>query len=266
MRKIRDIGRASVSKKTERALWSVASVAVGLAIIGLWQYIAWQKYVSPVFLPGPDRAWSALLEGFESGALTERTLATVERMAYGWVLASVLGVAIGALIGSSRVARQYLGPTLEFIRPLPASAMIPVAIAFFGLTKSMVLGVIAFGSIWPMLLATIHGFASVEPRLIEVARVLKLTRLEFIFKIALPNSMPDIFAAMRLGLTIALILSVVGEILAFQGGLGSHILEASRSFRSAELFAGVILLGIIGLLSNLALGALESRLLRWRSQ
>jgi ABC-type nitrate/sulfonate/bicarbonate transport system permease component len=250
--------------RVERAAWSLASVAFGLMIVALWQFAAWQKYVSPVFLPGPDRAWQAMMEGFATGALTQQTFATVERMAYGWVLASVLGVAIGALIGSSRVVRQYLGPTLEFIRPLPASAIIPVAIAFFGLTKSMVLGVIAFGSIWPMLLATIHGFASVEPRLVEVARVLKLTRLQFIFKIALPNAMPDIFAAMRLGLTIALILSVVGEILAFQGGLGSHILEASRSFRSPELFAGVILLGIIGLLSNLVLAALESRFLRWR--
>ncbi len=250
--------------RAERAGWSAASVLVGLAIIGLWQYVAWQKYVAPAFLPGPDRAWLAMVEGFASGSLTQQTLATIERMAYGWVLASVLGIAVGVLIGSSRRAREYLGPSLEFIRPLPASAIIPVAIAFFGLTKSMVLGVVAFGTIWPMLLATIHGFASVEPRLIEVARVLKLSRLAFIFKIALPNAMPDIFAAMRLGLTIALILSVVGEILAYQGGLGSHILEASRSFRSAELFAGVILLGLIGLVSNLVLTFLEGRFLRWR--
>lgn len=250
--------------RTERMAWSVASVAVGLAIIALWQFVAWQKLVSPVFLPGPDRAWAALVEGFGSGDLMRQTLATVERMIYGWILASALGIALGALIGSSRLARVYIGPMLEFIRPLPASAMIPVAIAFFGLTKSMVLGVICFGTIWPMLLATIHGFASVEPRLIELSRVLKLTRLQVVFKIALPNALPDVFAAMRLGLTIALILSVVGEILAYQGGLGSHILEASRSFRSSELFAGVILLGLIGLVSNLVLTALEARLLRWR--
>ena len=251
-------------KHASKILWPLASAGVFIAMIALWQYVAWKKYVSPVFLPGPDAAWAALLDGFKNGELGDQMLSTVGRMFYGWVLASVFGTALGALIGSSQRARTYLAPTLEFIRPLPSSAMIPVAIAFFGLTKSMALGVVAFGSVWPMLLATIHGFASVEPRLLEVGRILRISRMQVIFKIALPNSMPDIFAAMRLGVVTALILSVVAEILAFQGGLGSHILEASRSYRSAELFAGVILLGVIGLVSNLILTYLEGRFLRWR--
>jgi ABC-type nitrate/sulfonate/bicarbonate transport system permease component len=250
--------------RLERFGWSAASIGVGIVMIAIWQFIATEKIVSPVFLPGPDQTWAALVDGFQNGMLGEQTLATIQRMLYGWVLASLLGTGLGALIGSSRWARALLAPTLEFIRPLPSSAMIPVGIAFFGLTKSMVIGVVAFGSIWPMLLATIHGFAAVEPRLIEVGRVLKLSRLQMIFKIAFPNAMPDIFAAMRLGLITALILSVVGEILAFQGGLGSHILEASRAYRSPELFAGVILLGMIGLVSNLVLSFLEDRFLRWR--
>jgi ABC-type nitrate/sulfonate/bicarbonate transport system permease component len=244
--------------------WTAASIGVGIAFIAFWQLAASLQWISPVFLPGPDKAWAALVEGFRSGLLAERTLATVQRMLLGWVLASLVGTGLGMLIGSSRVARDYIGPTLEFIRPLPSSAMIPIAIAFFGLTKSMVLGVVAFGTIWPMLLATIHGFSAVEPRLIEVARILGLSRFQVIFRISLPSAMPDILAAMRLGLTVALILSVVGEILAFQGGLGSHILEASRAYRSPELFAGVIVLGAIGLVSNLTLTAVEARLLRWR--
>jgi ABC-type nitrate/sulfonate/bicarbonate transport system permease component len=250
--------------RLRRLGWNAASVGVGLALIGVWQIIAWEKYISPVFLPGPDKTWAALVDGFENGMLGEQTLETIERMIYGWVLASLVGTGLGAVIGSSRRAREFIEPTLEFIRPLPSSAMIPVGIAFFGLTKSMVVGVVAFGSVWPMLLATIHGFAAVEPRLIEVGRVLKLSRLQMVFKVAFPNSLPDIFAAMRLGLITALILSVVGEILAFQGGLGSHILEASRAYRSPELFAGVIVLGAIGLVSNLILSFLEERFLRWR--
>lgn len=236
--------------RIERFLWAAASALVGVSIIVLWQYVANHKLVSPVFLPGPDKAWEALVTGFESGSLGEQTLATIERMFYGWVLASLCGIGLGALIGSSRRAREYIAPMLEFIRPLPASAMIPVAIAFFGLSSSMVLGVVAFGSVWPTLLATIHGFASIEPRLLEVGRILRFSRLRVIYKLALPNAMPDILAAMRLGLTVALVLSVVAEILAFQGGLGSAILEASRSYRSAELFAGVLVLGMIGLVSN----------------
>jgi ABC-type nitrate/sulfonate/bicarbonate transport system permease component len=250
--------------RLRRLGWNAASIGVGVALVGVWQIIAWQKYVSPVFLPGPDKTWEALVDGFRNGMLGEQTLETTLRMIYGWVLASLLGTGVGAVIGSSRRARELIAPTLEFIRPLPASAMIPVGIAFFGLTKSMVIGVVAFGSIWPMLLATIHGFAAVEPRLVEVGRVLKLSRLQMVFKVAFPSALPDILAAMRLGLITALILSVVGEILAFQGGLGSHILEASRAYRSPELFAGVIVLGAIGLVSNLVLSLLENRFLRWR--
>ena len=95
----------------------------------------------------------------------------------GWLVASIFGVALGALVGSSRAAREYVAPTLEFLRPLPASAVIPVAIAMFGLTPQMALGVIGFGSIWPALLAAVHGFAAVEPRLLEVERALGLSPL-----------------------------------------------------------------------------------------
>jgi ABC-type nitrate/sulfonate/bicarbonate transport system permease component len=245
--------------------WRAASLGVGLGMIGLWQFIAWKQYVSPVFLPGPIATWSALVDGFRHGMLGARTLATLQRMLYGWVLASLFGIGLGAAIGSSRRAREYLAPTLEFLRPLPSSAIVPVGIAFFGLSNAMVIGVVAFGSLWPTLLATIHGFAAVERRLLEVARMLKLSRRAVMFRIAFPSALPDILAAMRLGLITALILSVIGEILAFQGGLGSQILEASRAYRSPELFAGVLVLGMIGLASNLVLSALETRLLRWRA-
>lgn len=247
-----------------RVLWILASFGVAILIVGLWQLIAHYKLVSPVFLPGPDRAWTALVEGMVKGDLLVKLLGTVERMIYGWLLASFIGVLIGSAIGISARARAYLGPTLEFLRPLPASAIIPVAIAFLGLSDGMVLLVIGFGALWPMLLATVHGFAAVEPRLYEVSRALKLSRLEVIWKIALPNAMPDILAGMRLGLTVALILAVVGEMLAGRDGLGLWILLSARSFRAPDLFAGVILLGLVGLVSASLLALAERHLLRWR--
>jgi sulfonate transport system permease protein len=248
----------------ERLLWFAGSLLVGALLIAGWQLIAHMKLVSPVFLPGPDRAWAALVDGFRSGELAGQMAKTVERMVYGWLLASLLGVLIGIVIASSRYARDYLGPSLEFLRPLPASALAPVAISFLGLSNTMVLAVIGFGTLWPTLLSTIHGFSTVDPRLLEVARILRMNRLAVIWKIMLPNALPDIMAAMRFGLTVALILSVVGEMLASQEGLGHLILFAARSFRSPELFAGVILLGLIGFVSNVLLSAFEQRLLRWR--
>jgi sulfonate transport system permease protein len=245
--------------------WRLASVLFLGLVIALWYVEARLELVSPLFLPGPDRTFRALVNGFTSGVLGSRLLGTVERMIYGWLIASLAGVLIGSLIGISRNARAYLQPMLEYLRPLPASAIIPVAIPIFGLTDKMVLIVTGFAALWPTLLATIHGFAAVEPRLEEVARILRLNRLQFILKIAIPNALPDIIAGMRLSLTYALILSVVGEMLAGRDGLGNWILTSSRFFRAPDVFAGVLLLGAVGYLSAVLISAAERRLLRWRN-
>jgi sulfonate transport system permease protein len=121
-----------------------------------------------VFLPTPEATLASLVEGLQRGELLAFTGATVGRMLLGWGLASALGVALGALIGSSAAARAWLAPTLEAIRPLPASAVMPLAMAIFGLSGSMVLAVVAFGAMWPVLLATLHGLAHVHPQLREV--------------------------------------------------------------------------------------------------
>ena len=250
--------------KPRRFLWLAASFLTAAGVVLLWQMLADLKLVSPVFLPGPDRAWAALLRGALSGDLLPKIVGTLEHMALGWLAASVAGIILGALVGSSAVMRTWVAPTFEFLRPLPVSAIIPVAIALLGLTEGMALFVIAFGSIWPILLATVHGFASVEPRLYEMARSLQLSRAAVMAKIALPSAAPDILAGMRLSLTVALILTIVCEILAGLDGLGHWILLSARSFRSADLFAGVIVLGAIGYATAFAMTAVERRLLRWR--
>lgn len=247
-------------------LWRAASFLVAASFVALWQLTADFKLVSPVFLPGPDRAWASLVRGFGSGDLDVKLLGTLQHMALGWLASSIVGIALGTLIGSSRTMRTYIAPSLEFLRPLPVSALIPVAIAVFGLSKTMAFFVIGFGSLWPLLLATVHGFSAVNPRLYEVARALQMPRLAIIFKIALPSASPDILAGMRLSLTVALILSVVCEILAGLDGLGQWILLSARAFRSADLFAGVILLGAIGYVTATAMSYVERSLLKWRTR
>ncbi len=246
--------------------WRFASLGALAGLVALWAEIAALRLVPPLFLPTPARAWNALVSGIAHGDLITKLEGTLSHMLVGWIVASGVGVALGAFIGSSARAREFVGPTLEFLRPLPASAVIPVAIAIFGLTPQMAIGVIAFGSIWPMLLATVHGFAHVEPRLLEVARSLRLSRFAVAWKIALPSALPDILAGLRLGLTVALILSVVCEMIAGLDGLGAWELIAARAYRSANIFAGVMLLGAIGLCANAALSLVEARALRWRGR
>lgn len=234
-------------------------------LIGVWYWLSANRIVSPIYLPGPDRVWSALILEMGRGDLPWRILRTLEHMVFGWLIASIIGIAVGVLIGTSTAARRLLGPTLEFFRPMPASAIFPVAIAVFGLSGAMVFAVIAFGALWPTLLATVNGFERISPRLKEVRALLGMSRTAYVWKIGLPFALPEIIAGMRLSLTVALILSVTGEILSSSEGLGHWIMLQARSFRSDTLFAGVLLFGVIGYASALLLTLAERRLLRWKA-
>jgi len=241
----------------------IGSVAMLAGLLGLWWLATHAGWVSRVFVPTPEATLASLAEGLR-GEWLLYTAATLKRMVLGFGLAALLGVMLGVAVGASPTLRAWLAPMLEWMRPLPASAVLPLAISLFGLSSGMVLAVVAFGAMWPVLLATLHGVASVHVRLHEVARSLELSRAAFVFKIGLPNALPDILAGLRLALTVALIVSVVGEMIASQAGLGQAVLLAARSFRASELFAGIALLGALGFASNALLALAERRLLRWQ--
>ena len=247
-----------------KALYPLGAVAVALAIIGLWALVSYAGLVSSIFLPSPVRALDVLNRAVSTTLFWDRIEGTLLRMALGWLVASMLGIAIGGVIGLSAMMRNYLNGIIEFIRPIPASAVVPAFILAFGLTEQMVLAVISFGAIWPTLLATTHGFTSLNPRLQEVATMLRMSRRDYVVKIALPSALPDILSGARLSLTVSLILTIVAEMVAGRTGVGSWIMLAARAFRAPEVFAGVILFGLIGALSGLLLTTIEARLLKWR--
>jgi ABC-type nitrate/sulfonate/bicarbonate transport system permease component len=250
--------------KPDRLLQNGGGIGVLLALFGLWAVVTKFGLVSPVFLPSIGDTFGALLEQAEDGSLGRAVMGTGGRMLLGFGFAALVGCSVGLLIGLSPRARAYIEPSLEFLRPLPASAVIPVAILLLGLTKTMIISVIVFGSLWPTLLATIQGIKSVEPRLFEMARTMELPHWTVIRSIILPSALPDIFAGLRLALTVSLILAVVTEMMSAEAGLGAMILLAARSFRSPELFAGVLTLGAIGFGINAVMEFAQRHLLRWR--
>ena len=245
---------------------ALGAAAFAAALLLAWQGLAEMKLISPVFFPSPWRTLAELWRQVHEGSIWQPLWETTLRMFYGWMLASLLGVFLGAAIGCSRTAREFLHPILEFMRPLPASAIIPAAILFLGLSSGMAISVIAFGAIWPVLLASVHGFANVEPQLLDVSAALRLSRAQMLAKVAVPGALPDILAGARVSLAIALILALVTEMQASLPWLGQNILLAQRSYRSPELYAGVVTLGALGFLINHVLILLERSLLRWRSE
>lgn len=245
-----------------------ARIAIDLGSIGtlvlLWYLATRLGLVPRVLVPSPLVVLERIVAGFSSGRLLEQTASTVGSMLLGWLLCSLLGIALGAAIGIWPLARRALAPVLEILRPLPPAAIIPVAIAVLGLSREMSLFVIVFGAIWPALLATVHGFAAVEPRLVEVGQALAMSRWQFITKIALPNAAPDILSGMRLSLVISLVMAVITDMITGQVGLGSLVVLASRTFDTAGLFAGLVLLSVIGFVSNAAIQHVERRVLAYQ--
>jgi ABC-type nitrate/sulfonate/bicarbonate transport system permease component len=245
---------------------SALGVAGAAALVLLWNVIASTDLISRAFLPTPAATLSALQNGLVHGDLLQQVWFTSERMLQGWLLASLAGITLGVAIGLSSTARLYIEPTLEFLRPLPPSAVAPLAISFLGLGHGMVLFVVVFGSLWPPLLSTVQGLSMVDPRLHEVSRCIGLSQSDFLKKIVLPASAPGIVAGMRLSLSIALILAVLGEMLTAQNGLGSDILHAARSFNAPRIYAALTLLSAIGIISNVLLVAFEKHFLSWNKR
>jgi sulfonate transport system permease protein len=244
---------------------AIAATAFTILILALWQAAVQMGVVNRLFVAAPTQAFNVIVERAEDGSLWTTIAATGQRMFTGWAAAIAVAMALGIAVGNSETAHQYLSPMLEFFRPLPASAVIPVAVLFFGLSSAMSTFVIAFGSLWPILLAAIHGFMKVPRELREVAATLEMSKARYILTIAIPSASVDIMAGLRISLALALILTVVTEMQASLAGLGYEIFLAQRSFRTADLYAGLMTIGAFGFLINQLLLFAERRLMRWKT-
>jgi sulfonate transport system permease protein len=247
-----------------RVGWTALSFLFFVGLLLAWKLAADAKLLNPLWFPGPDRSFAKLWEWIATGTLWSPLGDTVWRMFAGWLAASVAGIGFGALIASSTLGRRLLQPTAEFLRPLPASAILPPAILLLGFSNAMIVFVVAFGCVWPILLGAIHGFGSMDPRLAEVSKLMNFGPWQRAWKFQLPSAAPHIFAGMRVSIAIALIVTVASEMLSSQPGIGYLMLVAARAFRSADIFAGIIVLGALGFLTNYATQKLEDWLLRWR--
>jgi ABC-type nitrate/sulfonate/bicarbonate transport system permease component len=187
----------------------------------------------------------------------------VLRLAAGYALAVVVSISLGVLIGTSRTVRGVLEPVLEFFRAIPPPVLVPIFILLFGIGDGMKIVVIAFGCMWPILLNTVEGVRAVDSVLSDTSRVYGITGGARLRKLVLPAASPQIFAGLRQGLSVAIILMVISELFAASNGLGFAVVQAQRSFAIAETWAGMLMLGLLGFLLALLFRLVENRRLRW---
>jgi ABC-type nitrate/sulfonate/bicarbonate transport system permease component len=181
----------------------------------------------------------------------------------GWSIAVVVAVLLGVAIGRSRILGDFVEPIIHFARAIPPPALLPIFFILLGFGNEMRVSLIAFAVVWPVLLNTIDGVRSVEPLLLDTARVFDIDRRKVFFGIVLPSASPKIFAGMRVALSVALIVMVISEMVGSQEGIGSIILGAQRTYRMLDMWSGILLLGILGYVLNAILALVESRVTRW---
>lgn len=239
-------------------IWQAGLIAVLLAV---WQVSA-TLWPAP-YLPQLQAVLLRFLDFFHGNLLFSAVLPSLYRFAIGFGLAVVLGSVIGLTLGYLRGLNEWVRPILEYLRFLPTVAILPAALLLFGATDGMRIFVIAFGSIFPVILAAMDGARRVDQVLIDVARVNGLTVAQRIFRVVLPASLPAIFAGIRIALAIALVMMVISELIAANNGLGHFILRSQRLFQTANVYAGVLLLGAIGLVLTSCMLMIEARVLGW---
>lgn len=234
-----------------------------LVSIGLWEVISRRGYIEPsVYLPAPSEI--ALALDAELPSLCREVAVTVSRALGGLLFATLVGVPIGLLMGSTRLVWTVLNPLAELLRPLPPIAMIPVAILFFGIFTKMKLVVIFFGCLWPILVNSASGVRHIEPVLRDSARMMNLPAASYAIHVTLMGSLPFVVAGVRISLAIALIVAVAAEMIVGNDGIGFVIIDAERSFQFGRMYTGLLLLMIIGFLLNWGFSYFVSRhLLFW---
>lgn len=248
-----------MSSTPRQPLWTGFLLLICMG--GAWELLA-QLWGSP-FLPPPSRILGAWVRLLVDGELPMASLTTLARCFAGFALAATVAVPLGTAMGLSRVVYGLLEPLVECLRPIPSAAAIPVAILFLGIADGMKVAVVVFGCVWPILLNTIHGVQSIDAILVDTGRTLGLERGAFLRKIVLPAALPSIATGCRISLAIALILAITVEMIVGGPGLGYLILDFERSFRYADMYAGIFMLGLLGYGINWIFTRVDRRFLAW---
>lgn len=202
---------------------------------------------------------------FGPGFITD-VVPSLRNLLFGFLIALVVGVLGGVLLALLPVVELVVDPFLQFLRALPGIALLPMLLVMFGTGDFAKVALIAFGATWPILLNTVDGIRAIAPQVIDTARSYRVTRTNFFLRVILPGAFPQMSVGIRLSLSIALVLMVGSEYYGALQGIGAFVLNAKQAFRIADMWSGVILLGIIGYLLSVGYGLLEERVLRWRER
>jgi ABC-type nitrate/sulfonate/bicarbonate transport system permease component len=246
-----------------RKILSQAGLTFGLpvALLALWWVVSAGS--ANFYFPPLQTIAETFVEVWVSPRILDDVVPSLARLATGYLAAVGLGVVIGIPIGLSRPLRNALEPVLEFLRAIPPPALVPILILFAGIGDAMKTLVIVSGCIWPVLLNTVEGVRGRDEVLDDVARCYRIRGFARLWHFIIPGASPQMFTGMRQALAIGIILMVISEMFAASNGLGFAIIQFERSFAVPEMWTGIIMLGLIGIILAQVFQLVERRMLAW---
>ena len=245
-----------------RAYWLLAAAGLAAPLV-LWAALAASGRMDPVFLPGPQKVLERIGNWFTEDDLLGDMWISTYRVVAGWALSAVIAVPLGLFIGTWRAVQALLEPLTDFIRYMPAVAFIPLVMLWVGIDEGAKVAIIFIGTFFQMVLMVAEDVRRVPMPQIEAAQTMGATRLEILEKVIVPSAKPALMDTLRITMGWAWTYLVVAELVAANSGLGFAILKAQRFLQTDKIFAGILLIGLIGLAIDQGFRWLHRRAFPW---
>jgi ABC-type nitrate/sulfonate/bicarbonate transport system permease component len=239
-----------------------AEILVPIALLAAWQ--AWTVHLDSQYFPRLSTILVEFRELWLFSQFTEHVVPSLERIALGFAIAVVVGVALGIPLGLSRLGRLWAMPHIEYWRAMPPPALLPISVILLhSIGNVQKVAFIAFFCVFPILLNTIDGVRGIDPTLVDTARSYGVRGVERVRRIVLPAALPQIVAGMRNSLSLAVIMMVLAEYFSSTSGVGYVLLISKNTFEMAPMWAAIVLIGLLGYLLNVLFLVAERRFLAW---
>lgn len=235
-----------------------------IAVLALAEAAVRFGWIAPNLLPAPSDVAAALAQMLRDGQLTQHVLASSLRVAGGFALGAALAVLFGALVGLSGLAAAVLTPSFQALRAIPSLAWVPLLLLWLGIDEASKIALIAIGAFFPVYMGVSSGFRDVDRKLVEVARLRGLGRVALARRVLLPAALPALLTGLRNGLSLAWMFMVAAELIAASRGLGYLLTDGRETGRADLVMAAIVLLALLGKLTDSLMAAVEQRALHWR--
>ncbi len=246
---------------TRDLLWRVT---LPFALLGLWWLLS--SLEANLYFPALPKILATFRHVWLGSGFVHEALPSLRNLAIGYVGGTVTGIAAGVVVASGRVVSAVAAPLIDFARSLPPPALLPFAILALGIGASMKIGIIWFAVFFVVVLGAADGVRGVDATSKEVARSFRISWRVRLFRITLPAASPNIVAAMRTALSLGLLMMIVSEMVASTTGIGFFTLQAEQNFAYSDMWAGMLLLGVLGYLFNAGFDRFERRVLFWQAR